>query len=469
MTSKPKIPQEVIAFLKFITTDYFPELEPIRYLLSFRNGVYNVVQAKFYPYGQGSMEYRVVDSNGSATYKRWVSCNYIDNEFFDVNLDPTEFDQIELKRKIVNADGEEEQEKIADWRQVAAKCPKIYGIFQKQGISFKLFCAILALMGRALYWGKELENWQVALFFIGAAGNGKSTILMLLRFLYILANVAILSNNIERQWAISAWIGKFVLLGFDIKGDCQWEQAEFQSCTTMEEVLVSKKHETPSAWLFNMHIFIACNEFINAWRDNSKSVERRCLAVKLPHFVQKEEINPELLKEIMDPVDGEYTYFIQAINLGYRWMTSEYAKKDVRAILSDPLVVGEGNETYFEKNAEELIRTSNPMLSFITSGEIVLGSQEAVAEVDFRRAFDRFCYRNGFSSRQNPLRWSSTVYTAAFQKHGIKVREAGTRRTPDGPEEESRWFEGISLKEFVRAEAKTQKPKKKISSGNKSD
>jgi hypothetical protein len=119
MTSKPKIPQEVIAFLKFITTDYFPELEPIRYLLSFRNGVYNVVQAKFYPYGQGSMEYRVVDSNGSATYKRWVSCNYIDNEFFDVNLDPTEFDQIELKRKIVNADGEEEQEKIADWRQVS--------------------------------------------------------------------------------------------------------------------------------------------------------------------------------------------------------------------------------------------------------------------------------------------------------------------------------------------------------------
>lgn len=86
------------------------------------------------------------------------------------------------------------------------------------------------------------ENWQIAVLLIGHSGTGKSTILKYLRQFFRIENVGILSNNIERQWAMSSLFGKDIIIGYEVKADFRWDQAEFQQCAACEELLVAQKH-----------------------------------------------------------------------------------------------------------------------------------------------------------------------------------------------------------------------------------
>jgi phage/plasmid-associated DNA primase len=97
---------------------------------------------------------------------------------------------------------------------------------------------------------------------LGYAGTGKSSWLKVIRELFELENVGILSNNVERQWALSSIYTKLVVLGYEVRKDFKWEQGEFQNCVTHEEVSIMIKHKTAFASPFLAPIYMAGNEMV---------------------------------------------------------------------------------------------------------------------------------------------------------------------------------------------------------------
>lgn len=57
-------PEHAIKILKVFKTSYFPDLEPVRYLSSWRNGIWNLAESKFYPYSSNPLtDVNTDDSN----------------------------------------------------------------------------------------------------------------------------------------------------------------------------------------------------------------------------------------------------------------------------------------------------------------------------------------------------------------------------------------------------------------------
>jgi phage/plasmid-associated DNA primase len=164
---------------------------------------------------------------------------------------------------------------------------------------------------------------------IGTSGTGKSTILKSLREFFPPDQVGVLSNNIERQWAMSSLIDKYVVLGYEIKANLKWDQAEFQQCVACEELQVFEKHKTAYMRSWNTPIFMAANEMIKCWRDTAGSLKRRLLIIPFRTFIPPNKVNPNLQKELKK----EFSIFLQKINAAYQQTTARYVGKDIWDIL----------------------------------------------------------------------------------------------------------------------------------------
>lgn len=64
-----------------------------------------------------------------------------------------------------------------------------------------------------------------------------------------------ITNFFCNKWALSSLRNKYMVLGYEIKNDFNWDQAEYQSCSANEEVLVAEKFHTATAYLFLSPIF----------------------------------------------------------------------------------------------------------------------------------------------------------------------------------------------------------------------
>ena len=164
------------------------------------------------------------------------------------------------------------------------------------------------------------DSWEICLFLLGYAGTGKSSVLKLVRELFELQDVGVLSNNLEQQWALSSLHDKYVVLGYEIKQNFKWEQAEFQSCVTGEEVSVAVKFKTAFVCKWMPHILMAGNEMVTTWRDNGGSLARRLLLLKFVTCVPKDKANPNLGKLLR----AEIPYLLQKFNRAYIEATNLY-------------------------------------------------------------------------------------------------------------------------------------------------
>lgn len=145
----------------------------------------------------------------------------------------------------------------------------------------------------------------------------------------IFTTVGILSNNIERQWAMSSLIDKhgmifknyfqidissfFVIIGYEIKGDFKWDQAEFQQCVACEEIhglmrifsqklkkfIVMKKHKEAYVSSFNIPIYIAANQMMKCWHDNAGSLKRRIVVFPCRYHVPPNKVDPNLMEKMV--------------------------------------------------------------------------------------------------------------------------------------------------------------------------
>ena len=392
--------EDCVRFLTNFSTTYFPDIVFNRFYISFENGVYYLPTDTFYPYVinddiQVTSSLKI-DKKFQILDKSIVSCNYIPKYFKHYYNIP--------------------------WKKI--RTPGISRILEKQKFDSSVRPWIWALLGRGFYPLKaKNENWQVSVMLLGYAGTGKSSLLGALRKVYPLDKVGILSNNVEKQWALCSIIEKYVVLGLDINYNFKWDQNEFQSCVVGEEVSVPRKHNTPLVVAFQAPIFLASNRMITSWMDNSGSLKRRLIFIPFIIYIPKHESDPHLNQKI----DDQMPEFIQKANRCYLEYADTYGKIDIWKVLPNYLI----------QISNEKIQATHPLQEFLADTDICsLGIQyvnDYTLLEDFKKCFYNYLDLKGKLAHN--ITWNKEFYDPVFDAHGIKVVQEsrvphGTKKDP---------------------------------------
>ena len=188
LTEKPNHAPAAINYLTDCQELQFPRLVKHRSAFSFQNGVYLAHEDRFAPYGS------------QVRIPRDICCA----KYFDLDF-PTEFLDEE-------------------WRHIPT--PAFDTILDTQRLPSDVRDWLLVFYGRVLYDVGALDNWQVMLFIKGVAGAGKSsTIEQIAGNFYEKDDVGQLTNNIEKQFGLSAFFDKLMFCAAEIKSDFKIDQA----------------------------------------------------------------------------------------------------------------------------------------------------------------------------------------------------------------------------------------------------
>lgn len=372
------------------SNDYqFPFLHRDRAVFAFRNGVYLAREDRFHRFAPDAEP---------------LSDTVVAARYFDADFDP--FDDTD------------------DWRDIPT--PHLQRIMDYQQWAPDVCDWMYVALGRLLYNVNERDGWQVIPFLHGCAATGKSTIaLKVAKLFYEHADVGVLSNNIEKQFGISAFHDKLLFCGPEIKGDLKIEQAEFQSIVSGESVQVAAKHKKAFTVEWTVPGILAGNE-VPAFSDNAGSVQRRFLVFSF----QKAVTNGDM--KLGDKLAAELPFILLKCNRAYLDASARWGMRNVWTVLP----------AYFQATRNEMAQAVNSIEAFLASTEVVLDGALYCPFKEFRAAWKAFSITNGYPSNNKPTTLS--LFTTPFEKFGLRV-ETGTREYRGIQKNNAQWVLGIDL------------------------
>ena len=345
--------------LKACVDSSLPALVKDRTLFSFENGIYklNILKVdkhgreyytdKFYPYKNPE---RPKLKQGT------VSCKYFNQEMVYRHYD--------------------------DWYDIPT--PNIQKIFDLQYEKDREYEDIsrwmYILAGRLLYEIGKLDGWQVIAFMKGLAGTGKGTFIKAIQKFFDVEDVGVLSNDGQKQFAVSALLGKLLFVAPEIKGDLSLPQAIFQSMISGEDVSVDIKHKTAQTITWVIPGILAGNE-VPGWTDNSGSIARRLIIFGFNKKVPTSQLDPELWNKI----DTNIPNFLRKCNLAYLDAVNKWKHVNVWKILPD----------YFTNRRKELSEQTNDVMKFLRSPGVIYGKNYYVSLKKFRKTCMEYCKELG--------------------------------------------------------------------------
>lgn len=452
-----------------LSTEFY-DLEKDRHVFSFQNGVY-ITKIKNPDFDINST------SNCSKTSKEWIDkwCPFegknqvqlggsvVSSKFFnrmfvdcsDYLIGDEEYDENKYKKdkdkdtkgKDTNndggVDGVDDGEgdskdnndaptkgaRPVDWFNIIEDhCPHFFSLMEHQKWSRDVKKTLCFMMGRMLYDVGELDDWQMFIFLLGVAGTGKSTIVEnILKFFYEAADIGIIGNNAQKQFALSGLVGKKIILGPEIKGDWTIDQAELQSMVSGESVSVNTKYKAAASEKFTSHLAIAGN-IAPQFEDHAGNMARRMLLFEFQYKVLKKDT------KLKHKIQVELPFIIQACNKGYLCTVHELGGKGLWEILP-----GE-----FKKSQEAMAENSNPLVSFLRSDSVIRGSDQYCREKIFVAALNEYCKNHKLSN----VKWSNQYYTSTFADFDIQTSKNGRRRYPNRNGEKTHigtFFMGVDI------------------------
>ena len=377
-------------------SDYqFPFLKKDRSVFSFRNGVYLAREDRFYRFGSPDEP---------------LSDRVVAAKFFDADLD--------------TFDG------AANWRDIPT--PHLQCIMDYQAWPADVCDWMYVILGRLLYDVNERDGWQVVPFLLGSASSGKSTVaLKVAKVFYEHADVGVMSNNIERQFGISAFWDKFLYCAPEIKGDLKVEQAEFQSIVSGESVQIAAKHKKAFTVEWTTPGIMAGNE-VPQFTDNAGSVQRRFLVFSFTKAV----VNGDM--KLADKLGREMPTILLKCNRAYLEAAAAHGSRNIWTVLPD----------YFANTRNEMAQAVNCTEAFLSSSEVVLGPEWYCPYNDFRDTWKAFSTSNGYNQHNKPL--TVSIFTAVFEKFHLKVA-TDTRQYRGVTRENIKWVVGMDMRESQAA------------------
>lgn len=309
-------------------------------------------------------------------------------------------------------DDQSEGGRPVDWFNIIEDhCPSFFSLMEHQRWSRDVKKTLCFMMGRMLYDVGELDDWQVFIFLLGVAGTGKSTIVEnILKFFYEPADIGIIGNNAQKQFALSGLVGKKIILGPEIKGDWTIDQAELQSMISGESVSVNTKYKAAASERFTSHLAIAGN-IAPQFEDHAGNMARRMILFEFQYKVLKKDT------KLKYKIQQELPYIIQACNKGYLCTVFELGGKGLWEML--PIE--------FKKSQEAMAENSNPLVSFLRSDSVVRGKDHYCREKIFVAALNEYCKNHKLSN----VKWSNQYYTSIFTDFDIQTSKNGRRRYPN--------------------------------------
>ncbi len=375
----------------------FPFLNKDRGVFSFRNGIYLCETDQFVPYDVASMH---------------VPESTVSSNFFDIHFDPADAD--------------------AAWRDI--QTPNSEKIFYDQKLPIDVREWVYVVIGRVLYTVGKHDGWQVIPMLLGVAGSGKSTVVDgLVGRIYDRVDVGVLSNNCEKQWAVSGLINKLLWICPEIKADFSLEQATFQSMVSAERISVAEKHKTPYSTTFTIPGFLSGN-VLPDWKDHSGSISRRMLIFR---FQQKITEHDMLLGS---RIKTELPRFIVKANKAYRDMARQHGTKNIWSVLPKELV-------QFSKDA---MTENDPVALFIKTDKCILGDAFATILDEFVASFQSWGIEFG-NRKANTTAMQAILSGRELGKYGLSSEQA--TYIVNGQQRHGTLVIGVKLRETTHIES----------------
>ena len=372
-------------YLTYCNDQQFEQLNKDRHVYSFQNGIYDCEKDEFYKYEEENMDKGVCSS-----------------KYF-----PLKF---EIKE---------------DWRNI--KTPYFDSIFQYQEIEEEVLEWVYVLTGRLIYEIGEKDGWQVILFVQGQAGTGKSTYAnYICKELYDEEDVGVMSNNIQPKFGLSDLVDKMMWVAPEIKRDFSIEQGEFQSIITGEKVTVNVKHQKSRFEIWKSPGVLAgneCPDFI----DNAGSIQRRLVPIRFMKKVKKGDLL------LGTKVKKEMANIIQKCNKAYIEYSNKYGHEDIWGVLPE----------YFKETQKELACSTNALISFLNSEQIVIDPKKYIPEKIFVDMFNDHCKTNNYAKH----RFNADFYMGPFSQFDIKVKR-NTRKLYNGRQQTCTFLFGVDAADF---------------------
>jgi hypothetical protein len=346
-----------------------PFLVPNRYILSFRNGVYNADEGKFYPY-----ETQILPSSV-------VANRYFDLEF-DLNLmEVTHPDDI--------------------------KIPPLEQIFQMQNIPQDAQMMIMALFGRLFYPINYRDKFRVAIFFLGMPGTGKSTLASFIEDLFHKDDVGTIGNNMEKTFGLSALADKSLSICYDMSEHFPLDHSTMQSMIDGEKVNVPRKNQTATGFHWKGYLMLLSNTIPQGWTDHRGNLLRRLVVIHFENAVTNMHTN-------LDADLARYQCeFIVKCNLAYKMMCIQW---------KDKLVYNTETPEYFLRTQRMLAKNVNPLCMFVENTEYVKITEDknhVIPVSMFQKGFKLFCQLSEWKAKP----WKSLSPKAVLEHYKMELVE----------------------------------------------
>ncbi len=427
--------RELIRQLKVVKTNDFPDIQPDRHIASFINGMYFRGSNQFFEYA--SREYRsfgndVVSSKyfpirfDNATYER-IMKEAADDEKREDRVDQDDEMEAEdaatILRRTQKRSAQTLPKQVSD-AFMKIPTPLVDKIMHDQGWSYETMRMFYMMMGRMLYELKEKDNWQVAPFFYGRGGTGKSLLMELIKHMYEVNRVGVLNNQVE-SFYLEGLLDKYILIASDIKSDFGMSQADFNMQVAGEMMNYARKNKTPVMKEFNLPALYCCN-IPPRYANHGNSFVRRVIL-----FYFGNEIKNANMKMLSDIKAGEFAAFTKKINCAYKWGIDTFKESGLMT-------------KYLPEEMKQwrnfVVTHSNSLAKFIDS-ECELGARKFVPYHMFEKRAHQWC-----KEKNERINWDKSATDDIWSTFGIKLKDNEEYKEQNNVIKRGRIMVGVTLK-----------------------
>lgn len=250
------------ALLRRTHDESFPVYNPNPMYFSFKNGIFNIRDSKFYEYG--------------SKLPSVCSLNYI-NQLFNPRWATLPLNHPEMQ--------------VQGYVQ----------ILTSQGYDDEMIKWLDTFQGRLFFPVNDLDRWEKLLVIKGWAATGKSTLAKGIGALFGEVNVGYIPANCEEQWALASVHQKRLWMCLELKSGFRLPTGVMQSMVSGERVVVHEKFKTAFDLMWSIQGMLVGNELPLSWtQDVMNALVRRVVPFPFdfPPDVQDPSIGPSFMRDL---------------------------------------------------------------------------------------------------------------------------------------------------------------------------
>ncbi len=390
----PNLFSEVIAKGKaleklIVDSNHFPSLPMSKRYLAYANAVYDLEQ-------NVALTWEQVKADASI-----MPFNFIDQQF------PVE--ALERAKATCPKVSVVENQVEFDHDEFEPATPLFDGPLHDQQFTPEVIFWLYALLGRLFhYTGKKGgDNWELALFLIGAPSTFKSSILMLIMSYFSPKQLGVIGSEVEKQFPLTSLLGKLVAIMSEC-GECTLMRDLFKQMASGDPVCATGKHKDAvnvSEWIVPM--LLGGNSFMRLL-DTDGSVERRSAVFPFRFVLRDGQGATDL---------GARIFREEGALLLIKWNTMYLQlRNSIRARIHPLLPV------QIREATRQCIMVHDSLKIFLAHEYVATQSpRDCISWADLKRSYVQWCKREGRTvekSVRSPVELSSM-----FNRMGMPMRE----------------------------------------------